>query len=88
VELDLVYAVAVAVVGAQPRLVPVGVVGPLLRLGAAGQLAEPVQVTDRPGGTFPGDRGEQRGVGRDVVAGQRGSLVENLVGHPADITPG
>jgi hypothetical protein len=88
VELDLVDPVPEPVVGAQPRLVPVGVGGPLLRLGGAGELPEPVQVTDGPRRTLPRDPGEQRGIGGDVVVDQGRRLVENLMGHPPESTRG
>nr|BFE71186.1 hypothetical protein GCM10020092_044870 [Actinoplanes digitatis] len=80
VELDLVDAVAVAVVGDQARLVPVGLLGPALRLGAAAELAEPVQVVGRPAGALAGDPFEQGGVGGDVVADQRRRLVDDVMG--------
>ena len=48
VELDLVDAVAVAVVGAQDRFVSFRALGVLERLGAAGELPGVAEAVDAP----------------------------------------
>jgi hypothetical protein len=79
VVLDLVDAVAVAVVGAQDGWVRVGEPAPLLGLLAAGQPAERVDLVDRPGGAVPGQRLEQRRIVTHVVADEWGNLVRHRV---------
>ena len=77
----LVAAVAVPVVGVQHRLVPVCLPAPGERLRAACPLAEGAELLGRPAGAEPLHRLGQRGVRtEDVVALERGDLVEDLVG--------
>src|SRR5439155_177737 len=84
VELDLVDAVAVAVVGAEDRRIGVRLHAPAERL-APRQLAEPPEALFRPGGTLPANALRQGAVGGEqVVAFERGRLVQDLVrGHRA-----
>ena len=82
VELDLVQAVAIAVVGAQDRLVLIGQHAPAQRLGAR-QPPECDRAIVRPGATLALERLDQRRVRReDVPVLQRRGLVEDLVGPP------
>ncbi len=81
VELDLVDAVAVAVVRAQARLVALGSLGVLDRLDAAGQLARVAQPVDSPAAALALERLAQRQVRvEDVVGRDRRRLVEHVVG--------
>ena len=76
VELDLVDAVSVAVVGAQQRLVALGPLGVLQGLGAAGELARVAQAVQAPAAALPLERLAQRKVGlEDVVGVERRRLV-------------
>ena len=76
VELDLVDAVAVAVVRAQARLVALGALGVLDRLDAARQLARVAQPVDAPAAALALERLAQRQVGiEDVVGRDRRRLV-------------
>jgi hypothetical protein len=88
VEVDLVDAMPVPIMGLQPRLVAVGLVGPALRFGRARQPAEPVEVAGRPRRALALDGRQQRRVGRDVVVDQRRRLIEHLVRHEPESTPG
>src|SRR5205823_3433135 len=84
VELDLVDAVAVAVVGTEDRRIGVRLHAPAERL-APRQLTEPPEALFRPGGALPADALRQGAVGGEqVVAFERGWLVQDLVrGHRA-----
>ncbi|CAM5239477.1 hypothetical protein SBADM41S_06781 [Streptomyces badius] len=81
VELDLVDPVAEAVVGAQLRLVPVGLVGPVLRLLAAGIPPETVQLLQMPCGALAAYPFEEHRVVGGVVPGERWRLIGHLVRH-------
>ena len=82
VELDLVDAVAVAVVGAQLRRVLVGLRAPAsMRRAAAGDRADRGDPLLGPVGALAPHRLDQRPVGlEDVVVDQRRRLVDDLVG--------
>ncbi len=80
VKLDLVDAVAVAVVGAQHRLVLVGQPAPLLLGLAADELAELRGPLEHPLGALALGGLDQRAVaGEDVHVHQRGHLVGDRV---------
>ncbi|ESU47873.1 hypothetical protein P376_4149 [Streptomyces sp. HCCB10043] len=81
VELDLVDPVAETVVGAQLRLMPIGLVGPVLRLLAADVAAETVQLVDVPLRALAAYPFEQHRVVGGVVPGERWGLVGHLVRH-------
>src|SRR5205823_10826332 len=87
VEVHLVDPVAVPVVCAQHRRVPVGLLAPPLRLLATGELAETVQLVEVPPGALALDGGQQHRVGGDVVTNQRRWLVGHDVRHVRDATP-
>lgn len=79
VERDLVDPVAEAVVRTQFRLVPVGLLAPLLGLRATRQAAEPTDVVLGPAPTLPAEPFQQcRVIGR-VVRSQGGGLVGDVV---------
>ena len=81
VELDLVDAVAEAVVGAELRRVLVGQPAELDGRGAAGELAHGADPVDREVAALAGDRLDERAVGlEDVVVGERHRLVGDRVG--------
>ena len=81
VELDLVDAVAVAVVGAQLGLVLVGLGAPADRLPRAADRAQLARFALGPLGALAPQRLDQRPVGVEgVVVLQRRGLVEDLVG--------
>ncbi len=80
VEVDLVDAVAVAVMGAQDGLVSLRALGVLERLGRAGQLAGVAQAVDAPAAALALERLAQCEVGLEgVVRRQRGRLVRYVV---------
>ena len=80
-ELDLVDAVAEAVVRAQHRRVDVRQPPPLDRLLAARQAPEVGQAVEGPRRALASRRVDQRRIGgEDVVARERWRLVEDLVG--------
>ncbi len=83
VELHLVEAVAVAVVGAQLGLVPVRLLTPPLRLLGAGEAADAVQVVEVPARSLALHAGEEHRVRSDVVADPRRHLVDDVVGGGA-----
>ncbi len=80
-EVDLVYPVAVPVVGTQHGRVLVGLPRELDNLGRAGHQAERVQFWDHPGRAVLGDSGQQRLICRDIMAGQRRDLISDLMGR-------
>ena len=76
IELDLVDAVAVAVVAAQDRLVALGALRVGERRGAAGELAGVAQAVDAPATALALERLAQREVGLEHVVGdERRGLV-------------
>ena len=76
VEIDLVDAPAVAVVGPQDGLVALGALGVLERLGRAGQLAGVAQAVDAPRAALALERLAQGQIGLEgVEGGQRRRLV-------------
>src|SRR3954464_9007807 len=80
VELDLVDAMAIAVMRAQDGRVRVGRNAPLQRLGAAGPAAEVGQTLLVGGGAVPAYTLDERGIGGEhVVVDKRWWLVEHLV---------
>ena len=88
VELHLVDAVAVAVVGAQLGRVLVRLPAPLDRL-AAGDLAHRADLRLGPAATLAVQRLDQRAVLlEDVVRLQRRDLVDHLMGGPARVCRG
>ena len=83
VELDLVDPVAVAVVGAELRLLFVRLEAPADRLVRAADRRELAGAALGPLGTLSPQRLDQRPIGVErVVVLQRGRLVEDLVGLP------
>ena len=81
VELDAVDPVAIAVVGAQDRLVGLRALGVGARLGAAGELAGVAQAVDAPAAALALDCLLQRQVRlEDVLRRQGRRLVAHLVG--------
>ena len=78
VELDLVDAVAEAVVGDQPRLVALGAPGMLLRFGGGGDATGLAHALERPSRTLALERLAQRHIAREQV-----DVLERdgLVGH-------
>ena len=80
VELDRVDAVAVAVVRPQHRLVALGALGVLERLGRTGQLAGVAQAVDPPAAALALERLAEREVGlEDVVRRERRRLILDAV---------
>ncbi len=79
VELDLVDAVAVPVVGVQDGGVALGEPPPLLGLGATRPRPQLADLRLGPAGALPAQRLQEGGVGGDVVAGRRGDLVGDLM---------
>ena len=89
VELDLVDPVAVAVVGAQDRLVALGPAAVLERLGAAGGGARLPGAVDAPAAALALERLAQREVELEQVDRlQRRRLVEDVAGGVADVDRG
>src|SRR5207245_11500646 len=79
VELDLVDAVAEAVVGAQPGWIGVGLESPIDRLLGAGQRSEVVDQVVRPRRTLAFERLAQRRVRlEEVVVDKRRRLVHAM----------
>ena len=77
VELDLIDAVAEAVVGDQPRLVALGAAAVRLRLGRAGDEARLADTIERPARALTLQRLLQRGIERQQVdVLERDGLVE------------
>src|SRR5204862_7261406 len=75
VVLDLVDPVAVAVMGAQDRLVAIGELAPALRLPAAGQRPEFGDLVEAPLAALADQRLGQYGRCRGVVVLQRRYLI-------------
>ena len=88
VVLDLVDAVAVAVVGAQDRLVAVGQLAPALRLRAAGERPEFGDLVEAPLPALADQRlGQDRRGGRVVVLQLRDLVGDDMrIWHGLDIT--
>ena len=88
VVLDLVDAMAVAVVGVQDRPVAVGQLAPALRLRRAGQRAEFGDLVEAPLAALADQRLDEHRRGGRVVVLQRRDLVGDdvRIGHAADIT--
>ena len=80
VEVDVVDAVAVAVVGLQPRRVALGAAAVLLRLGRARHGARVTRAVDGPAAALALERLAQREVDVEEVGPlERGGLVDDLV---------
>ena len=80
VEVDLVDAVAVAVVGAQDRLVALAALRVVARLGGTGHFAAVAQAVDAPAAALALEGLAERGVGGEAVVGnQRRGLVRHLM---------
>ena len=89
VELDLVDPVAVAVVGAQDRLVALGAPAVLARLDAPGDRAGLAGAVDAPAAALALERLLQRQVDLEQVDRlQRRRLVEDLAGGIGDVDRG
>ena len=81
VEVDVVDAVPVAVVGLQPRRVALGAAAVLLRLGRARHGARVARAVDGPAAALALERLAQREVDLEEVGPlERGGLVDDFVG--------
>ena len=80
-ELHLVDAVPVPVVGVQHGRVLVGQPPVVLRLSGPGEAAQGVQLLGGPVRAFAPQPVQQRGIIGQIMVDQRGNLVEHLVRH-------